>query len=570
MGIFQKLQANDRAGSKCSEAYTQHDLINRLPLPWRFFLRETNIHGNLSLMPDDLPSLMSYFYSSQGLGVRTANALIYNIDQTTQEIINVKKGGGKGGNDYFGIFTVRHNFIPTPLWAPSVVTDSNGDASVTVTLPDQLTTWVLDARAYTLPMGDTQTTLVGQTTTSLVSTKPLLIRPEVPRFFVAGDNSVMSAIVNNNTDTAQQVAATLDITGATVSGDLTQYATIAANSRLKFDWPITVLNTQAVDMTFKVASKGGQYTDAAKPITGTGDDRVLIVMLSSRLANWKQALLIIKPDTVLRWHRDLFRLVWRHRSRVKSIRGRPRLGSDQVALIRRIAAENISWGTERIRGELLKLGFPSAKSTIQHYLKHRRAVKPGNQTWHTFLRNHASEIWACDFLQTYDLCFRVIFIFPIIELSSRRVVHIGVTRHPTELWGTQQLREATPFGEGPQFLIRDNDKKYGGQFDRAAAGAGIKVIRTPIASPKANAICERFMGSLRRECLDFVVIINDHHLLKIVAEYVHYFNQARPHQGIGQAVPLPKPSDTSIIPGNKVVGISVLNGLHHDYHRRAA
>jgi len=108
VGIFQKLQANDRAGSKCSEAYTQHDLINRLPLPWRFFLRETNIHGNLSLMPDDLPSLMSYFYSSQGLGVRTANALIYNIDQTTQEIINVKKGGGKGGNDYFGIFTVRH------------------------------------------------------------------------------------------------------------------------------------------------------------------------------------------------------------------------------------------------------------------------------------------------------------------------------------------------------------------------------------------------------------------------------------------------------------------------------
>jgi len=302
----------------------------------------------------------------------------------------------------------------------------------------------------------------------------------------------------------------------------------------------------------------------------SGRDRVLIVMLSSRLANWKQALLIIKPDTVLRWHRDLFRLVWRHRSRVKSIRGRPRLGSDQVALIRRIAAENISWGTERIRGELLKLGFPSAKSTIQHYLKHRRAVKPGNQTWHTFLRNHASEIWACDFLQTYDLCFRVIFIFPIIELSSRRVVHIGVTRHPTELWGTQQLREATPFGEGPQFLIRDNDKKCGGQFDRAAAGAGIKVIRTPIASPKANAICERFMGSLRRECLDFVIIINDHHLLKIVAEYVHYFNQARPHQGIGQAVPLPKPSDTSIIPGNKVVGISVLNGLHHDYHRRAA
>ncbi len=234
----------------------------------------------LSLMPDDLPSLMSYFYSEQGLGVRTANSLIYNIDQKTQEIINVQKGGGKGGNDYSGIFTVRHNFIPTPLWAPSVITDSSGDASVTVTLPDQLTTWVLDARAYTLPTGDTKTTLVGQTTTSLVSTKPLLIRPEVPRFFVAGDTSLLSAIVNNNTDSPQQVAASLDLTGATVGSDLTQYATIPANSRQKFDWPITVLDSQAVDMTFKVASKDGHYTDAAKPTTGTGDDRLLPVLRS--------------------------------------------------------------------------------------------------------------------------------------------------------------------------------------------------------------------------------------------------------------------------------------------------
>jgi len=232
----------------------------------------------LSLMPDNLPSLMAYFYSRQGLGVRTANSLIYNIDQTTQEIINVRKGGGKGGNDYFGIFTVRQNYIPTPLWQPSVITDSNGDATIAVTLPDQLTTWVLDARAYTLPIGPTRTTLVGQTTTSLISTKPLLIRPEVPRFYVVGDTSILSAIVNNNTDEAQQVAVNVDITGATVTGDLTQYATIPANGRLKFDWPITVLDTKSVDMIFKVVTKDGRYGDAAKPVTGQGDDRLIPVL----------------------------------------------------------------------------------------------------------------------------------------------------------------------------------------------------------------------------------------------------------------------------------------------------
>ena len=218
----------------------------------------------------------------------------------------------------------------------------------------------------------------------------------------------------------------------------------------------------------------------------------------------------------------------------------------------------------------MKLGLPSAKSAIQHYLKHRRALKPGSQTWHTFLRNHASEIWACDFLQTHDWRFRAIFVFVIIEWSSRRVVHIGVTRHPTELWVTQQLREATPFGEGPDYLIRDNDRKYGGQFDRAAAGVGINVLHTPIAAPKANAVCERFMGSLRRECLDFIVILNDHQLLNTVTEYVGYFNQARPHQGIAQAIPSPAKSDSHPAVGREVVSVWVLNGLHHDYHRRVA
>src|SRR5262249_32564327 len=169
-----------------------------------------------------------------------------------------------------------------------------------------------------------------------------------------------------------------------------------------------------------------------------------------------------------------------------------------------------------------------AKSTIQRYLKGRRAAGPGSQTWRTFLHNHAASIWACDFLQTHDFWFRDIFVFVIIELASRRVVHVAVTRHPGEVWVAQQLREATPFGEGPRYLLRDHDCKYGTAFDRVAAGVGIEVIRTPIAAPRANAVCERFLGSLRRECLDFGIILSERQLLHWVSEYVDYYNHARP------------------------------------------
>jgi putative transposase len=301
----------------------------------------------------------------------------------------------------------------------------------------------------------------------------------------------------------------------------------------------------------------------------TWRDRAWLVLLSSRVKNWKNALLIVKPETILRWHRDLFRWVWKRKSD-NVHRGRRALSRDKVALIRQLATENITWGAERIRGELLKLGLPIAKSSIQKCLKGRRAAKPGSQTWRAFVRNHASAMWACDFLQTRDVWFRDMFVFVIIELSSRRVVHIGVTRHPNEVWVAQQLREATPFGEGPRFLIRDNDNKYGSQFDRVAAGAGIEVIRTPVRAPRANAICERFMGSLRRECLDYFLILSERHLLRQVKAYVSYFNQARPHQGLNQHIPCPPvPSSTTGFEG-EVIGIPVLNGLHHDYQRRAA
>jgi putative transposase len=294
-------------------------------------------------------------------------------------------------------------------------------------------------------------------------------------------------------------------------------------------------------------------------------DRTLFVLLASKLPTWKQALVIVQPETVLRWHRDLFRWVWRRKSRPRR-RGKPPLTDDIVSLIKQMAKENRTWGAERIRGELLKLGIKVAKSTIQRYIYQVRSPLSTKQTWATFLRNHAKDIWAVDFLQTYDFFFRAIFVFVVIELGSRRLVHFGVTRSQNDAWVAQQLREATPFGEGPRFLIRDNDNKFGAAFDRVADGTDIEVLATPYQAPKANAICERFLGSVRRECLDFFLILNERHLRRIMRQYQAYFNHARPHQGINQRIPCPSAQPQHNV--GTIIAHPVLGGLHHDYRRR--
>jgi putative transposase len=176
------------------------------------------------------------------------------------------------------------------------------------------------------------------------------------------------------------------------------------------------------------------------------------------------------------------------------------------------------------------------------------------------LKNHASEIWACDFLQTYNALFRSIFVFVIIELDSRRVVHVNVTQHPTDVWVAQQLREATPFGEGPRFLICDNDGKFSSLFDHAVDGTRIALILTLPYAPRANATCERFMGSVRRELLDHILILSEGHTRRLAKEYVQCFNYARPHQGIDGQIPIPSPSAFLLPPGNcSLRRIPVLN-----------
>jgi putative transposase len=290
------------------------------------------------------------------------------------------------------------------------------------------------------------------------------------------------------------------------------------------------------------------------------------VLLAGRVRAWRQALLLVQPATLLRWHHAGLRVLWRRRSRPGP--GRPPLPAETVALIRRLAAENPLWGAERIRGELGKLGVGVAKRTIQTYRPSTRAPRPRGQTWAAFLRNHAPESWACDVLPVTDLLFRPLFAFFIISLGSRRVVHGGVTRHPTAAWVAQQLREATPFDQHPRYLIRDNDGKFGATFARVAAASDITILHTPHRAPRANAVCERFLGSVWRECLDHRLILGERHLARVLHEYVAYFNRARPHQGLGQAIPEPSPGAQGGGEGS-IRAVPVLGGLHHTYQRAA-
>jgi putative transposase len=196
--------------------------------------------------------------------------------------------------------------------------------------------------------------------------------------------------------------------------------------------------------------------------------------------------------------------------------------------------------------------------------------QPRGQKWATFVHNHAAQIWACDFLQVTDLFFRPFFVFFIIDLKSRKVVHVGVTRSPTDPWVAQHLREATPYGQAPKYLICDNDCKFGPSFVRVATTSAIEILKTPFHAPRANAICERFLRSVRQECLDHLLILHEKQLQRILNEYVAYFNQARPHQGIKQQIPvLPVTSASRQTQSEKVIAVPVLGGLHHDYRKVA-
>jgi putative transposase len=295
-------------------------------------------------------------------------------------------------------------------------------------------------------------------------------------------------------------------------------------------------------------------------------DRLFWVVARRRCTDWRQHLVVVRPETVLRWHRQGWHCFWWWRSRRPT--GRPRLPPDVRDLIRRRSVENRLWGTERIRGEVLKLGIAVGNGSIRRY-RWRPAPRPPSQTWGTFLRSHAHAIWAADLFTVQTPTFRTLYVLVFITHDRRELVHCRVTAHPTAAWVWRQLVEATAWGRRPQHLVRDRDAVYGRDFPRRAQALGIRTLLTPFHSPRANAIAERVIRTVRQECLDHVLVVNERHLEVVLQEYVNYYNRARPHRSLRLVPPVPGACALHLLetaPG-RIIARPVLGGLHHVYER---
>jgi putative transposase len=291
-------------------------------------------------------------------------------------------------------------------------------------------------------------------------------------------------------------------------------------------------------------------------------DRLFWVWARRLCPSWRQHLVLVSPATVTRWHRQGWRLFWTWRSRHPG--GRPRLSAEVRDLIALMSRDNPLWGTERIRGELLKLGIAVSNRSIRRY-RPRGPVRPPSQTWRTFLTNHRPQIWAADLFTVPTLTFRTLSVLVVIAHDRRQLVHVNVTAHPTAAWIWQQFIQATPWSTQPKYLIRDRDRAYGPGFAGRARALGTQTLLAPIRAPRANAVAERVIGTLRRECLDHLVVLNEQHLRAILREFVAYYNADRPHRTLGLEPPEPAPhAQTGPVRSRRILG-----GLHHVYERAA-
>ena len=291
-------------------------------------------------------------------------------------------------------------------------------------------------------------------------------------------------------------------------------------------------------------------------------DRVFWSVVARRWRPWRIHLWLVQPDTVIRWHRTAWRRYWTWKSRRPP--GRPRIDAALRELIQRIARENPRWGAVRIVGELRALGYSVSSRTVHRY---RREVlrRPPSQSWRTFLENHAKDIWAVDLFTVQTVTLRTLYAIVFIAHDRRRIVHVNVTRHPTAEWVWRQLLEATPWGAQPRHLIRDRDRCYGSDFVAKASRIGIQAILTPVRAPNANAVAERVIGTLRRECLDHMIVLNERHLSRVLREYVDHYNATRPHRTLGLDSPHGRQPRAKPSASARVVRHEVLGGLQGEY-----
>ena len=295
-----------------------------------------------------------------------------------------------------------------------------------------------------------------------------------------------------------------------------------------------------------------------------GRDRWFWIALSVVWKEWRRALCMVHPDTVVRWQRKRFRRYWAQLSNRSARTGRPPVSSQIRTLIRTLAQANPLWRAPRIHGELKKLGIEVSERTVSRILQ--TVKRPPSQTWRAFLQNHIGEIVAIDFFTVQTIRLRVLFVFLVIEHRRRRVLHFGVTEHPTAEWTGQQVIDAFSERDAKRYLIRDRDSIYSHEFRRRIQSLGMKEVVTAPRSPWQNAFVERLIGSIRRECLDHVVVFGQRHLRGLLKGYFAYYQWSRTHLALAKDAPEPR----AIMRQGEIIVIPQVGGLHHRYERRAA
>jgi putative transposase len=291
-------------------------------------------------------------------------------------------------------------------------------------------------------------------------------------------------------------------------------------------------------------------------------DRLVWVWLYQVRPRCLDFMVLVKPATVVQWHRQGFRLYWRWRSRS----GRPSINQEIRDLVRQMSMANPLWGAPRIHGELLKLGVEISQATVAKYMI-RRPGSPSS-TWRSFLRNQAIGIAAIDMFVVPSAGFRLLFVALILIHDRRKLVHFNITRHPTAAWLSRQVTEAFPWDTAPRFLLRDRDSSYGSVFSKRVEAMGTTEVITARRSPWQNAYVERAIGSIRRECLDYVIVFNERHLRRVLSSYADYYHRTRTHLSLGKDCPDTRPVQP--LEHGKVIAIAQVGGLHHRYERLAA